>query len=173
MLGKAPNLLTLSRIPLAAAFPLAHRDHRGAIVLALAGLSDVLDGWAARRLQQHSEFGQLIDPIADKIFMGAVVATLVANDRLPTWGVFALFTREAFELAATGIALTHPRDDAPRYKPREPTPLGKLTTFAQFAAAASAVLAPKFLSQLLTATGILGFAAGAQYANREFAARSR
>lgn len=173
-LGKAPNLLSLSRIPLAAAFPLSRgAPQLGVAVLALAGASDVLDGWSARRLQQHTELGQLIDPIADKVFMSTVVGTLVLEGRLPAWGIAALFTREAFELLAAGVAFTQPRAYVERYRPRTPTTAGKLTTIAQFASALSAIAAPKLVSKALAVAGLLGLAAGIQYAAREISDRGR
>lgn len=173
-LGKAPNLLTLSRVPLAAIFPFSRQSPRlGLAVLALAGLSDVLDGWSARAFDQHTEFGKFVDPIADKLFMGSVVATLVADGRLPPWGVASLFAREAFELVAAGFVLAQPRKGPHDYGPRAPTAAGKLTTIAQFAATTSAVIAPKLLSKALTIAGILGLAAGVQYATREMTSRGR
>lgn len=167
-LGKAPNLLSLSRIPLAAAFPFSRGEPRtGIFVLVLAGLSDVLDGWSARKLKQHTELGQLIDPIADKVFMGSVVGTLVLRGRIPAWGVAPLFAREAFELLAAGYVFAQDGPREERCEPRQPSLAGKLTTIAQFAAATSAVVAPKLLSKALAVAGILGLAAGAQYAARE------
>lgn len=173
-LTKAPNLLSLSRIPLAAAFPLASESPLLSLsVLGLSGLSDVLDGWSARKLNQHSELGRFVDPIADKIFMGSVVATLTLDGRLPPWGVATLFVREAFELVATGIALVRPSHVERDYRPRAPTRAGKLTTFAQFASAVSAVIAPVALPKVLVVAGALGFVAGMQYATREIRGRAR
>jgi len=171
-LAKAPNLLSLSRIPLAAAFPLASDSPLSSLcILGLSGLSDVLDGWFARRLGQHSELGRFVDPIADKVFMGSVVATLALDGRLPPWGVAALLVRDAFELVAAGIALTRPTHVDRDLRPRAPTRAGKLTTCAQFAAAVSAVIAPSALPKALLVAGALGFVAGLQYATREVRGR--
>lgn len=137
------------------------------LVLVLAGLSDVLDGWSARKLGQHTELGQIIDPIADKVFMTSVVGTLVLTGQLPAWGVPPLFAREAFELLAAGYVFTQDRPPEEPCEPRQPTIAGKLTTFAQFAAATSAVVAPRLLKAALAVAGVLGLAAGAQYAARE------
>jgi len=172
-LAKAPNLLSLSRIPLAAAFPLGSDSPLFSLgVLGLSGLSDVLDGWSARKLDQHTELGRFVDPIADKIFMGSVVTTLALDGRLPPWGIAMLFVREAFELVATGIALARPRHVERDYRPRAPTRAGKLTTFAQFAAAVSAVISPAALPKILVAAGALGLVAGVQYATREIRERA-
>lgn len=167
-LATAPNLLSLSRIPLAAAFPLGSDSPLFSLcVLGLSGVSDVLDGWFARRFHQHSEVGRFVDPIADKVFMGSVVATLALDGRLPPWGVGALLVREVFEVIAAGIALVRPRHIERDLRPRAPTRAGKLTTFAQFSAAVSAVIAPSALPKVLIVAGALGFVAGLQYATRE------
>ena len=75
-LGRAPNLLSLARIPLALLFPFASRSVPAALlVLGLAGLTDVLDGWLARRLGAETAIGAVIDPVADKIFALTVMVT--------------------------------------------------------------------------------------------------
>src|SRR5256885_4476267 len=80
-----PNAVSLSRVGLAAAF-LATTDTSGQVALvAAASLSDVLDGWLARRRNAVSRWGALIDPTADRAFVFAAAFTLVANGRLGVW----------------------------------------------------------------------------------------
>ena len=83
-----PNLLTLSRI---AAIPLlvalmAFRspgaDAAACAVFAVAGITDYLDGRLARDWSQTSDFGRMLDPIADKLLVGAVLFMLAAYGRL-------------------------------------------------------------------------------------------
>lgn len=96
---RLPNLLTLSRFPLAAAFPLAAPNPHAAVgILGLAGLTDVLDGWLARRSGEPSPLGTMLDPIADKVFALTVIGTLAARGLLPGWGIAALVSRELLEL---------------------------------------------------------------------------
>jgi cardiolipin synthase len=80
-----PNALTLLRIALvpvfAIAFVLPGTPARliAFFVFCLAGISDALDGLAARKLQASSDFGRMLDPIADKILVGVALMMLVAE----------------------------------------------------------------------------------------------
>jgi CDP-diacylglycerol--glycerol-3-phosphate 3-phosphatidyltransferase/cardiolipin synthase len=97
-LWRAPNLVSLLRVPLAVAFPLvAHTPAAAITVLGLAGATDVLDGLLARRLGAVTALGAVIDPVADKIFALSAMGSLLALHRLPWWGVPALLARELFE----------------------------------------------------------------------------
>ncbi|HEY4941470.1 MAG TPA: CDP-diacylglycerol--glycerol-3-phosphate 3-phosphatidyltransferase [Rhizomicrobium sp.] len=80
-----PNTITVLRILLVPVFAIAFvLPGDGArltafVVFTIAGLSDFLDGLAARRLKQGSEFGRMLDPIADKILVGVALMMLVAE----------------------------------------------------------------------------------------------
>lgn len=70
-----PNALTLPRILLIAPFVVYYvKDHviRAVLVLVLSGLTDMFDGMIARRFNQFTELGQMLDPLADKLTQGAV-----------------------------------------------------------------------------------------------------
>jgi CDP-diacylglycerol--glycerol-3-phosphate 3-phosphatidyltransferase len=85
------NLLTLFRI---AAIPLVvvcfyssmeHARPIAAILFGIAAVTDILDGWVARRLGQMSKFGEFLDPVADKLMVAIVLVMLVQGD--PDWYV--------------------------------------------------------------------------------------
>ena len=84
---RLPNALTILRILLVPVFALAFMvpGETGRLaafaIFCLAGISDVLDGFAARKLQASSEFGRMLDPIADKILVGIALMMLVAPPR--------------------------------------------------------------------------------------------
>ena len=88
MLLNAPNILTLLRIALIPglivayylAQPWAHMMATGVFVL--AALTDWLDGYLARRLEQTSPFGAFLDPVADKLMIAAALALLVSDPRV-------------------------------------------------------------------------------------------
>lgn len=63
-------------------------------LLILAGITDILDGYLARKLNQITEFGKIIDPIADKVLVAAVVIQLVNNDLLPLYYVVLIILRD-------------------------------------------------------------------------------
>src|SRR5690348_12505297 len=98
-LVRVPGLLSLSRVPLALAFPFAlERAPLALAILAAAALSDVLDGWYARRFGQVTPTGAAVDPVTDKLFVLTVAVALVVGDRLSITDVLIMSTREIAEL---------------------------------------------------------------------------
>ena len=105
-----PNVLTLSRIflvPLLVAVLLRkngievdtgwvvfRRDGIALILFLAAALTDLLDGYIARRRRQVTRFGKLFDPIADKLLVSAALISLVELDRVPAWIVVLIVSRE-------------------------------------------------------------------------------
>ncbi len=69
-------------------------DRLAAALFLAAALSDWLDGWLARRLQQTSQFGAFLDPVADKLVVAAALVELVALQRIPTWIAIVIIGRE-------------------------------------------------------------------------------
>jgi CDP-diacylglycerol---glycerol-3-phosphate 3-phosphatidyltransferase len=101
-----PNLLTMGRV---AVIPLVILlIDRGspkdcwwaALVYSAAALTDLIDGWLARRMHVVSVLGKFLDPLADKLLVMAVLIYLVPMGRIPTWAVTLLLARE---LSVTGL----------------------------------------------------------------------
>ena len=117
-----PNLLTLSRIflvPLLVAVLLRKSAveldtgwvvfTREAIALAIflaAALTDLLDGYLARRRRQVTTFGKLLDPIADKVLVSAALISLVELDRVAAWMVVVIVSREFAVSVLRNVALS-------------------------------------------------------------------
>jgi len=118
---KLPNRITVSRIVMIFIFViLANIDsskinfvtisanlswscHVTAYIIAiLAGFTDILDGWLARRYNLVSDFGALMDPLADKIFVVATFIMLVDYGFMPAWMVVVVLSRE---FLVTGLRL--------------------------------------------------------------------
>lgn len=107
-----PNTLTLSRIfivPLLVAVLLTPfsedwfgvpRHILGVTIFLGAALTDYLDGKIARRRNQVSRLGKLLDPIADKLLISAALISLVENQLAPAWAVVIIIGRE---FAVTGL----------------------------------------------------------------------
>lgn len=101
-----PNLITLARIatlPLVLLFIDNYSrvlSFTAAMIFVAGGLSDLLDGWLARRRGQVTVLGQFLDPLADKLFVLGTLVFLVARHRVPEWLVVVLMSRE---LAVTGL----------------------------------------------------------------------
>src|SRR4051794_17635557 len=80
-----PNLITISRILLVPVFavlfavPGAPARLAAFVIFCIAGASDALDGLAARKLNAGSDFGRMLDPIADKILVGVALMMLVSE----------------------------------------------------------------------------------------------
>jgi len=72
------------------------------VCFVLAGLTDWLDGWVARRWNQTSPLGALLDPIADKLLVLGVFLAFVQLDIVPAWMVLVILVRE---LVVTGVRL--------------------------------------------------------------------
>lgn len=168
-----PNVLSALRLPLALAFPFAARSKGPAlVVLAMAGLTDVLDGWLARTNNQVTATGAVLDPIADKAFAMSVVTTLIARSQIPKWGIPALLAREILEapLLVWGL-LARPQEQREVTEVRANVP-GKIATVAQFAAVMAAIEAPVLLPAALVVAGAAGVVAGVMYWRRELGRRS-
>jgi cardiolipin synthase len=94
MITDLPNVLTLSRIAaipvliVLASLRLPSGDLAACIVFAAAGVTDYLDGKLARSRKQYSDLGRMLDPIADKLLVGAVLIMLAGDGRLGPWGLY-------------------------------------------------------------------------------------
>jgi CDP-diacylglycerol--glycerol-3-phosphate 3-phosphatidyltransferase len=101
-----PNILTMLRIvaiPALVAVMLtdfAGRDLVAFAVFVPAALTDWVDGWWARRKNQTTVFGELLDPTADKLLVAAALVCLQAQGRVPAWMVVVIIGRE---LAVSGF----------------------------------------------------------------------
>ncbi len=98
-LAQLPNALTVGRLVLIPVFValIAVADGgyswAAAIVFAVAGATDQIDGFLARRWHVESQFGKIADPLADRLMIDAAVIALVLHDRLP-WVALAIPARD-------------------------------------------------------------------------------
>jgi CDP-diacylglycerol--glycerol-3-phosphate 3-phosphatidyltransferase len=98
-----PNFLSLLRLPLALLFFQENPTIR-AIAIALAMASDGLDGYYARKYQQASRFGTLLDPLMDKLFVFIALAVFIHEQRLTTIEASAMICRD-FSVVLFGLYL--------------------------------------------------------------------
>jgi len=136
-LSQIPNLLGLSRI--AAAPAVVWLLLGGAVepafwVFLIAALSDAADGMIARRLETVSDFGALLDPIADKLLVNAAYLSAAATGLLPWWIAALVFARDGG--IALGAALARLLN---RETPLLPLAIGKATNAGLIAFAAYAL----------------------------------
>jgi CDP-diacylglycerol--glycerol-3-phosphate 3-phosphatidyltransferase len=101
-----PNLLTLARIAAIPAVLVCVDNYSprlsflAALIFVAAMVTDVVDGWLARRMGLVTVLGKFLDPLADKLMVLSVLVIMVARDRAPAWLVVVLMARE---LAVTGL----------------------------------------------------------------------
>jgi cardiolipin synthase len=155
-----PNLLTLLRVPLALGFVWVAPDTLGMLViLLLAWLSDIADGWSARRLGMASGNGAALDPIIDKLFAAAVCLTLLHHARLGLVVLLLLSTRELVELPLACWLMLSPRARRVRLTRMEANWVGKLATGLQFASLTLLLLGADYWEALILTAVIGAFAA--------------
>ena len=129
-----PNLITLARLamaPLAVGLILSQRFGAAFAVFVVAGVSDGIDGYIAKRFRLTTELGAHLDPLADKVLIDAIYVTLASIGQLPPWLAILIVSRDATILAAMILAWLMSRPFAIR-----PTLISKLNTVAQIAFAA-------------------------------------
>ncbi len=112
-LARIPNALTVLRlalIPLFIAVFLAAEDGSSwtaAIIFAIAGVTDQLDGWLARRWQVESRFGRLADPLADRLMIDAAVILLWLDDKLPWPAALIIVARDVILIGGYRLLVPH------------------------------------------------------------------
>jgi cardiolipin synthase len=109
MLTDLPNVLTLSRI---AAIPVLVAcvawatpwgDVAALLVFAVAAITDYFDGRLARTRAQTSDLGRMLDPIADKLLVGACLMMLAGSARLTSWGLYPAIVIMLREILVSGL----------------------------------------------------------------------
>ena len=106
MLKHVPNALTIARFILIPfiVISLVNNDYISTFIfLTLSGLTDVLDGFIARKFDLISNFGKLIDPLADKSTQVAILTTLALKGIIPIWIIVIIFLKEFAMIAGASF----------------------------------------------------------------------
>ena len=126
-LGTVPNLLSLLRLALVPVFLvliLNGLNLEAIIVLAVASITDYLDGYFARKLKQETRLGQLLDPAADRLYIFATLIGLAIVGYIPLWLTIVVIARDLI------LLFTYPILASRGYGPLPVHYLGKAGTFA-------------------------------------------
>lgn len=97
MLKNIPNILTVTRfflIPVILFFLFSENYLLAFIFLTISGITDILDGWIARKFNFISNFGKLIDPLADKLTQISILGALVIQNIIPFWILVIVLLKE-------------------------------------------------------------------------------
>ncbi|WP_436837274.1 CDP-alcohol phosphatidyltransferase family protein [Micromonospora matsumotoense] len=152
-----PNLISFVRllgVPLFLwLFLVVEADVAAIVVLALGGTSDWVDGWIARRLGQVSRLGELLDPLADRLYILATLLAFTAREVVPWQFTAALLARELLLLGSLGVLRRY------GYGPPPVHYVGKTATFMLLSAFPVLLIASVTTSVTATTVGAIGWGA--------------
>ncbi|HZU26027.1 MAG TPA: CDP-alcohol phosphatidyltransferase family protein [Bryobacteraceae bacterium] len=174
MFRSLPNLLTAVRlvlVPFIAASLWNHQPRRALALVFLAGVTDAIDGWLARRFGWATRMGAYLDPVADKSLLVTLYLLFGITGIVPLWLTAIVLGRDIFILlmVAAGFAFTDVREFPPSV-------WGKLSTIVQIGAAvgflANAAHMPSVPSSMIEvfvfATALATLWSGFDYGRRGF-----
>jgi cardiolipin synthase len=167
-----PNALSLARVPLGGLFwvALARGPQHAELpfgVLAAAAVSDVLDGWIARRRgADPAGMGSWLDPICDKLFVGAVIVALYVERRTPLALLALVVARELLQLPMALVYRVVPTLRRWLQYDFRASLLGKSATVAQFLAVSAIILNSEIAWRLAVIAFGLGLLALGDYIRR-------
>ena len=144
-----PNLLSASRFPLAAAFLATEATPVRVALIGAASLTDVLDGWLARR-QQATRLGAILDPIADKTFVLVAISAFLIAGELSTLDYFTILLRDFATAIGFLVAYLVKGLDPKNFKARMS---GKIVTVLQLVTVLALVLHTVLLRPLIWLVG--------------------
>ncbi|MDQ6887280.1 MAG: CDP-alcohol phosphatidyltransferase family protein [Gemmatimonadota bacterium] len=153
-----PNLLSLSRFPMAAAFVVAGSPARIALCVG-ASATDLLDGWLARR-SGPTRWGALLDPVADKTFVLAALSSFLLDGSLSTTQYFIVLARDLASAVGFLVAYLMPTLDPASFKARAS---GKIVTVLQLSLILVVLLSPGWAATLVVLIGIFSLLSIADY----------
>ncbi|MCC6319741.1 MAG: CDP-alcohol phosphatidyltransferase family protein [Gemmatimonadaceae bacterium] len=166
----APNVLSLSRLGLAAAFVVIGDPAQRLLVLLLAAATDVLDGWLARRANATTRWGALLDPITDRIFVFAAVCVFLVERQLTTVQYVVLIFRDVMTaigfLVAKSVSWLRPITFRARAA-------GKLVTALQLATLIAVLIRPDLVPSLIIVVAVTAVIAVIDYTLLLWRERSR
>jgi cardiolipin synthase len=137
-----PNILSLLRLPILAPTVWAlvtQRNVLAFILFLVSSLTDALDGWIARRFHQKSEWGKILDPLADKITLNVLAMIMAFQGRIPFFLALVVLVRDG-AIVGGGLVLLTSRT----FVPQSSWP-GKVTGVAFFAMICAGLLNVRWL----------------------------
>jgi phosphatidylglycerophosphate synthase len=165
-----PNIISSSRVLLAAAFVVVDGANPRLAIVGVAGATDILDGWLARRARATTRWGALIDPIADRVFALVAVSTFLFIGELSTLGYFVLISRDIMTAVGFLVARAVPWLKPIEFKARWS---GKLVTALQTATLVALLKLPSWVDPLVWCVGVASAVSILDYTLALWRARAR
>ena len=152
--------MSLSRVVLALAFVLVSEPWDRIALIAVAGLTDFMDGWLARHKKSESSAGALLDPIADRIFVLVAISTYLIEGQLTTAQYFVFLTRDLATALGFVVAKIIPTLRPAVFRARM---LGKIVTVLQLVTLVTIILVPELTQVLVLTIGVVSAASIVDY----------
>ena len=165
-----PNTMSLSRVVLALAFVLVSEPWDRIALIAVAGLTDFMDGWLARQAKTESTAGALLDPIADRIFVLVAISTYLVEGQLTTAQYFVFLTRDLATALGFIVAKIIPTLRPAVFRARM---LGKIVTVLQLITLVVIILVPELTQVLVATIGLVSAASIVDYTIAVWRGRTR
>jgi phosphatidylglycerophosphate synthase len=165
-----PNTISLSRVVLALAFVLVSEPWDRIALVAVAGFTDIMDGWLARHDKSESTAGALLDPLADRIFVFVAISTYLIEGQLTTAQYFVFLTRDLATAAGFVVAKIIPTLRPAVFRARM---LGKIVTVLQLITLVAIIVIPELTTILILTIGVLSIAAIVDYTFALWRGRAR
>ncbi|HEY1952347.1 MAG TPA: CDP-alcohol phosphatidyltransferase family protein [Gemmatimonadaceae bacterium] len=165
-----PNTISLSRVVLALGFVLVSEPWDRIALIAVAGLTDFMDGWLARHKKSESTAGALLDPLADRIFVLVAISTYLVEGQLTTAQYFIFLTRDLATAAGFVVAKIIPTLRPAVFRARM---LGKIVTVLQLIALVTIVVMPELTDLMIAAIGVVSLASIVDYTIALWRGRAR
>lgn len=165
-----PNIISSSRVLLAAGFAVSADPDRRLGLVGLAAVTDFLDGWIARRGKWTSRWGALIDPFADRVFAVVAVSTFLIMGALSLVGFFVLISRDIMTAVGFIVAKIVPWLRPVEFKARAS---GKIVTTLQLLTFIMLLRAPEWTAPCLWLVGVASAFSIVDYTLALWRARAR
>ena len=165
-----PNTLSLSRVVLALAFVIVSEPWDRIALITVAGFTDLIDGWLARRGKSESTTGALLDPIADRIFVLVAISTYLIEGQLTTGQYFIFLTRDLATAMGFLVAKIVPALRPAVFRARV---LGKIVTVVQLITLVAIILVPELTRVLVMTIGVISVASIVDYTIALWRGRAR
>src|SRR6476646_5486515 len=155
-----PNTVSLSRLVLALAFVLVPGIWERIALIAIAGLTDFMDGWLARHEKNETTAGALIDPLADRVFVFVAISTYLVESQLTTRQYFLFLTRDIATAVGFLVAKIIPTLRPAVFRARL---LGKIVTVIQLIALVTIPILPELTDLMILIIAVVSAASIVDY----------